>query len=139
MAKRSPPIPFMSGSITPRAALAAIAASTAEPPRPRISAPAWDARTWLVATIPYLLMTMLRALGRSWDAAREAKAIMNRVISFLRMINVLSSRRNQAYWRRDAPTTASATPALRLVLPFAAYHGSFNFYVDQLRWFSFEG
>jgi hypothetical protein len=39
---------------------------------------------------------MLRALGRSWDAAREEKAIMNRIVSFWRMMNVLSSRRNQA-------------------------------------------
>ena len=41
MAKRSPPIPLEVGSVTLSTALAAIAASMAEPPRSRMSAPAY--------------------------------------------------------------------------------------------------
>src|SRR5467141_4275660 len=52
MAKRSPPIPFEVGSISPWAALAAIAASTALPPRWRICAAACAARGWLAAATP---------------------------------------------------------------------------------------
>jgi hypothetical protein len=66
MAKRSPPIPSIMGSITPSTALAAIAASMADPPRARICAPAWDARVWLVATIPEVVITMERAWARLW-------------------------------------------------------------------------
>src|SRR5438046_10286996 len=55
MAKRSPPTPFIAGSIRPIAALAAIAASTALPPRSRICTPARAASGWLAATIPYLV------------------------------------------------------------------------------------
>ena len=46
-------MPFIMGSVTPRTALAAMAASTAEPPLARICAPATEACTWLVATMPY--------------------------------------------------------------------------------------
>src|SRR5205085_12477578 len=52
MAKRSPPIPFETGSINPRVALAAIAASTALPPRFKISSPTCVAAGTLVQTIP---------------------------------------------------------------------------------------
>ena len=51
---------FFGGSVTPSTALAAIAASMAEPPRDRISAPACEAKTWLVATIPRSVTTMDR-------------------------------------------------------------------------------
>jgi hypothetical protein len=44
MAKRSPPMPFIIGSMTPTAAFAAIAASTALPPLERIVALACEAR-----------------------------------------------------------------------------------------------
>src|SRR5580698_10281396 len=58
-------MPFMSGSNTPSTALVAIAASTAEPPRDRISAPACEACTWLLATMPYGEITIDRAFVRS--------------------------------------------------------------------------
>jgi hypothetical protein len=51
-------MPSISGSVTASTALEAMAASTAEPPRARIWAPACDASTWLVATMPCWLMTM---------------------------------------------------------------------------------
>jgi len=54
-------MPFIMGSVTPRTALAAMAASMAEPPRARTSAPACEARYWLVATMPRSVMTMERA------------------------------------------------------------------------------
>ena len=50
---RSPPTPFMLGSITPTAALAAIAASIALPPFSRIADPAADASVCSVAVMPY--------------------------------------------------------------------------------------
>ncbi len=50
----------ISGSVMHSTALAAMAASTAVPPRARICAPACDASTWLVATIPPWLMTIDR-------------------------------------------------------------------------------
>src|ERR1017187_4038744 len=65
MAKRSPPMPLLSGSTTPSAALAAMAASMADPPRARICAPACEASVWLVATMPRPLMTIERACERS--------------------------------------------------------------------------
>src|SRR5438067_4965349 len=52
MAKRSPPIPFETGSIKPSVALAAIAASTALPPRFKMSSPTCVAAGTLVQTIP---------------------------------------------------------------------------------------
>ena len=73
MANRSPPTPFIIGSMTPSAALAAMAASTALPPRARIAAPACEATAWLVATMPYCVTTLERACVRSGDAARSGK------------------------------------------------------------------
>src|SRR5262249_44614892 len=58
--KRSPPSPVIKGSLTPNTALEAMAASTAVPPFARICAPAAEARVWLVATIPFWLMTFDR-------------------------------------------------------------------------------
>src|SRR5579871_6604695 len=52
IANASPPIPVDIGSVTPSTAAAAIAASTALPPRSSIRTPARVALTWLVATIP---------------------------------------------------------------------------------------
>jgi hypothetical protein len=60
MANMSPPIPHPVGSIRPRAALAAIAASTAFPPFFSISRPIWVANGWLVATMPFFPMTSER-------------------------------------------------------------------------------
>src|SRR2546430_2558316 len=52
MANRSPPMPFETGSIKPSVAFAAIAASTALPPRFKISTPTSVAAGTLVQTIP---------------------------------------------------------------------------------------
>src|SRR5205823_3147125 len=52
MAKQSPPIPQEIGSRNPSAALAATAASTAEPPARRIDMAVWVARGWAVAAAP---------------------------------------------------------------------------------------
>ena len=50
--KASPPIPVMFGSVTLSTAAMAMAASTAFPPRFRMSRPVSEANGWLVATIP---------------------------------------------------------------------------------------
>ena len=57
IANRSPPMPQPVGSIRPRAAFAAIAASTAVPPAFNISRATWVASGWLVAAIPYGAIT----------------------------------------------------------------------------------
>src|SRR5947207_1719746 len=69
MAKRSPPMPLLSGSTTPSVALAAMAASMADPPRARTCAPACEASVWLVATMPRSEITMERACVRSCACA----------------------------------------------------------------------
>src|SRR5437764_1351011 len=53
MANKSPPTPFETGSIRPSVAFAAMAASTAEPPRFKMSRPTWVASGTLVQTIPW--------------------------------------------------------------------------------------
>ncbi len=64
MANRSPPMPQPVGSISPSAALAAIAASTAVPPAFNMSRAICVANGWLVAAIPCGAMTSDRdALG----------------------------------------------------------------------------
>src|SRR5947207_14693194 len=79
MAKRSPPTPFEVGSINPWAALAAIAASTALPPRWRICAAACAARGWLAAATPCCEAATERP-GTGRAATRlTVKAIMARV------------------------------------------------------------
>src|SRR5450432_739265 len=80
MAKRSPPSPARSGSTTLSVALAAIAASMAEPPRANTCAPAWEASVWLVATIPRSEITMDRACERSCAKA-DAHDISNKIES----------------------------------------------------------
>ena len=62
-------MPQLSGSTTPSAALAAMAASMAEPPRASTCAPACEASVWLVATMPRSEITMDRACVRSWACA----------------------------------------------------------------------
>jgi hypothetical protein len=57
MAKQSPPIPVLVGSVTLSAATVATAASAAFPPFLRISRPAATARGCDAATIPFLLVT----------------------------------------------------------------------------------
>jgi len=71
MMKRSPPIPFIEGSIRPIVAFAAMAASMAFPPRSRISTPARAANGWLAATIPNCVLTTERpTCGRGGAGGR---------------------------------------------------------------------
>ena len=70
----SPPTPVMLGSVTLSMAAIAIAASTALPPRFRISMPTCEASGWLDATIAWPARTTDRPAPipenhRSWDAA----------------------------------------------------------------------
>ena len=60
IANRSPPIPSIIGSVTANTAFAAIAASTADPPRARIRTPSSEASAWQVATIPCRVIVMDR-------------------------------------------------------------------------------
>ena len=64
MANRSPPIPFIIGATTPITALAAIAASTACPPRASTIAPACAASGLSAATIPLVEIAIDRACQR---------------------------------------------------------------------------
>ena len=57
-------MPFDIGSTTPITALAAIAASAADPPRASTCAPACEASVWFVATIPWRVITIERACAR---------------------------------------------------------------------------
>src|SRR6186713_489197 len=70
MANRSPPTPLPVGSINPIVALAAIAASTAVPPRLRTSSATWLTSGWLVAAMPCVAMTSER-VGTSEPLGRE--------------------------------------------------------------------
>src|SRR6266849_6182872 len=75
MANRSPPIPLLIGSTTPSAALAAIAASIADPPRAKTCAPACEASVWLVATIPCREIT----IDRASDLSCASEGIVNQM------------------------------------------------------------
>src|SRR5260370_13761578 len=77
IANRSPPIPLIVGSTRPITALVAMAASTADPPRARICAPACDASVCSAPTIPRCVMVIERACERSWakDGAGKEMAI----------------------------------------------------------------
>src|SRR4051794_32858241 len=82
MANRSPPMPHDIGSISPIAALVAMAASAAFPPRLRTSSPTWAASGWLVATIPFAATVTDRpalygaGVGRSAADASAVRASM---------------------------------------------------------------
>src|SRR5262245_54278325 len=65
IANASPPTPVMLGSVTFNIAAMAIAASTALPPRLRMSMPTSDARAWLDATIAVPARTTDRCEGGS--------------------------------------------------------------------------
>src|SRR5437764_13301339 len=56
----SPPMPALSGSVSPSIAAVATAASAALPPFLRICRPAWAASGWLVATMPWRASTSER-------------------------------------------------------------------------------
>src|SRR5574337_1094109 len=95
MAKRSPPMPFIIGCITPIAALVAIAASAAEPPLARIEAPAWAARVCSAAAIP------------SWDETMERPCDQ---------VMILSDRSS------GTATTAHAARTSRINNPLFMHH-----------------
>jgi len=65
MANRSPPIPFPVGSISPSAALAAMAASIAEPPWRIVSSAIWVASGCEVAAIACGAITSERVANSS--------------------------------------------------------------------------
>src|SRR6266404_5256672 len=85
MAKRSPPMPFETGSINPSVAFAAIAASTALPPRFKISIPTCVAAGTLVQTIPCRAMTSERVakffpvIRSIWAEAKLRDAVNTKV------------------------------------------------------------
>jgi hypothetical protein len=85
MAKRSPPIPFETGSIKPSVAFAAIAASTALPPRFKISRPTWVAAGTLVQTIPCRASTSDRVakffpvMRSIWAWTEKARIVLRRI------------------------------------------------------------
>src|SRR5215510_13116742 len=60
MANRSPPTPLLMGSIRPMVAFAAMAASTAVPPRLSTSSATWLTSGWLVAAMPCVAITSER-------------------------------------------------------------------------------
>src|SRR6516165_760326 len=92
------------GSVTPRVAFAAIAASIADPPRASTCAPATDACTWLVATIPYRLITIDRAWERSPALAHGPTQTIARIHtqiarrSHLRVMALLVGRDDGLYF-----------------------------------------
>src|SRR5215468_2737674 len=74
-------MPFIIGSVTPVTALAAIAASTALPPRARIWTAACEASGWLVAATPSFEATAERP-GTGRAAARViARAIIANLLA----------------------------------------------------------
>ena len=84
MANRSPPIPQPVGSMSPKAAFTAMAASMAFPPFFRTSIPICVARGWLEATIPFWAMTsdrvaksspVMRSCEYSWVAMTKMMKI----------------------------------------------------------------
>ena len=104
MANKSPPIPLPVGSINPRAALAAIAASTAEPPCFKTSTAIEDASGCAVAAMPLTAITGLRdqfsPMGRapgpkSCAATLKAKIVVDNVarhrLIIVFMVNSLSN------------------------------------------------
>ena len=76
IANRSPPNPFAVGSIRPRQAFIAIAASTALPPCLSISSPAWTASGWAAHTMPWAPYTTERVA-----APRPAAPALARLMS----------------------------------------------------------
>src|SRR5262245_21588782 len=126
MAKRSPPTPFIAGSMSPIAALVAMAASTALPPCSRICTPARAASGWLAATIPYFVMTIERPVtGRRerdesvWATAvwvARAKPARQAMYARAVMTGASGRRLDGAHERRanDAPCGRGAVERLRV-------------------------
>ncbi|KAG0734232.1 hypothetical protein G6F24_018916 [Rhizopus arrhizus] len=71
MAHRSPPMPLPVGAIRPSAAVAAIAASTAEPPFFITSSAIWVARGCEVAAMAWGAITSER-VAKVWPVMRSA-------------------------------------------------------------------
>jgi hypothetical protein len=78
---KSPPMPQVMGSKKPKAALVAMAASIAFPPRLSTSSPIWAARGWLVATMPCVARTTLRPLRNGARACRSPASAEKRTIA----------------------------------------------------------
>src|SRR5258708_7327628 len=89
-AYRSPPTPQDIGSIRPRAALAAMAASTALPPCFRTSRPTSAASGWLVATMPCVASVSERPRGGAGGAGAGAarRAVTGRTTRRVRRATV---------------------------------------------------
>jgi len=76
-----------------------MAASTAEPPRANICAPACDASVWLAAAMPRDEIVMERACHRSWpkpsaENPRTSTRNMIAVISYQEAMRMDMKRRN---------------------------------------------
>ena len=98
MANKSPPMPQPVGSISPNAAFAAMAASTALPPRRKMSMAICVANGWLVATIPCFAITSLlvpkaRPVRRSSAHRNEGKLART-----IRIPNTSILRRKHSSW-----------------------------------------
>ena len=82
-------MPFIIGATRPMAALAAIAASTALPPRSSIATPARVPIGCSAASTPYCEITIERACERSWARISLAEvAISAAVISAIRHVRM---------------------------------------------------
>src|SRR5262245_33816244 len=95
------------GSMSPIAALVAMAASMALPPFLRMSSPTWAAIGWLVATIPLGAIVTERpalpagVIGRSAGKSIAEDMIAIAAVSGARISMVLSSFRSpRAEWRQ---------------------------------------
>src|ERR1700690_1070651 len=105
MTKRPPPMPQLMGSTRPSMALAAMAASMADPPRASTWAAAWEASVWLVAAIPCLEITMDRAWVRSWqgvDMASEKAALQSAAIRYRERIGDSDNNRDRKRTRLNS-------------------------------------
>src|SRR6266704_90133 len=129
MANRSPPIPFDTGSINPSAAFAASAASTALPPRFRMSIPTCVASGTLVQTIPCRATTSERVakflpVMRSICAWARRSTINNRTRE--RVIRRIA-KDNARKLDRQSLTTLGRTRGMNWKKFFIAFVAAFVF------------
>src|SRR5437867_3896507 len=134
MAKRSPPIPLETGSIRPSVAFAAIAASTALPPRFRISIPAWVAAGTLVQTIPCRASTservakflpVMRSIWAEQSGDKMSKRTMRRSANMARSYHCRASKRSRQLGRGDTFVARTRNP-IRPNLNVRAHYYCFN-------------
>src|SRR5262245_45204047 len=134
IAKRSPPMPFISGSPTPITALAAMAASTAWPPCSSTLAPACAASGWLAATMPKVVAIFERpATGNlmlllcRWLALRQQRDRGVAIEREVFLVDVLHAGRRHGIdalgagqdFRRGSPEHVSALQAAQPVAVLA--------------------